>query len=558
VRPRHLAVALAVVLAATAASLAVGGASATPTTDAGPTPASPETASDRANATFVAAYPNPVERDDEGEFVVVRFPRATNTTGWTLTDGTHAVRLPDRTLSGTVALTPTPDVAASKTDHPVVSVEGRLGLANGGEHLRLRTGNVTVDHARYRDAPEASVRDFRRDAWRPLGATDLDPVRTGGGPATAFVLPDAPDQVVETLATADERLLLAGYTLSSERVTDALLEARDRGATVRVVLDGSPVGGMTDRQGRQLDRLSDAGVDVRVFAGPYTRYAHHHPKYAVVDDRALVLTENFKPAGTGGMASRGWGVTLSDPAAADALADLHATDRTARAATPWTEFRAGRTFEPADPALGDYPSRHDPAQVSVASAAVLVGPDHAADAVVARLDAADDRVLVQQVTVDSRDNRLLRAALRAADRGVRVRLLLSSGWYVEEDNAALAAWLNRRADAEGWDLEARVDDPDGYEKLHSKGVVVDDTALVGSLNWGAASQTDNREVVLALAGGEAADYYADVFAGDWAGPSARSLPTALLGVAGVAIAAAALLARRIEIGGRDGVVGWRP
>jgi phosphatidylserine/phosphatidylglycerophosphate/cardiolipin synthase-like enzyme len=558
VRPRHLAVALAVVLAATATSLAVGGAPVAAATDAGPAPASPETASDRANATFVAAYPNPVERDDEGEFVVVRFPAATNTTGWTLTDGTNAARLPNRTLSGTVALTRSPGVTASKTDHPVVAVEGRLGLANGGERLRLRGPARTVDEARYRDAPEAELRDFGRGGWRPLGATDREPVHTTGGRATAFVLPDAPDQVVETLASADERLLLAGYTLSSERVTDALLEARDRGATVRVVLDGSPVGGMTDRQGRQLDRLADAGVDVRVFAGPYTRYAHHHAKYAVVDDRALVLTENFKPAGTGGMANRGWGVTLSDPAAADALADLHATDRTARAATPWTEFRAGRTFEPADPALGDYPSRHDPAQVSVASAAVLVGPDHAADAVVARLDAADDRVLVQQVTVDSRDNRLLRAALRAADRGVRVRLLLSSGWYVEEDNAALAAWLNRRADAEGWDLEARVDDPDGYEKLHSKGVVVDDTALVGSLNWGAASQTDNREVVLSLAGGEAADYYADVFAGDWAGPSARSLPTALLGVAGVAIAAAALLARRIEIGGRDGVVGWRP
>ena len=556
--PRHLAVALAVVLAAAAMSLAVGGGPVAAATDAGPAPASPETASDRANATLVAAYPNPVERDDAGEFVVVRLPRATNTTGWTLTDGTTAVRLPDRTLSGTVALTPTPDVAASKTDHPVVSVEGRLGLANGGEHLRLRAGNVTVDQARYRDAPEASVRDFRRDAWRPLGATDLDPVRTGGGPATAFVLPDAPDLTAETLRRADDRLLLAGYTLTSERVTDALLAAHERGATVRVLLDGSPVGGMTNRQARLLDRLSAAGIEVRVFDGPYTRYAHHHAKYAVVDDRALVLTENFKPAGTGGMSSRGWGVTLADPAAADALADLHATDRTARAATPWPAFRAGRSFEPADPALGDFPTHHEPARVDVTSATVLVGPDAAADAVEARLAAADDRVLVQQVTVDSRDNRLLRAALRAADRGVRVRILLSSGWYAEEDNAALASWLNRRADAAGWDLEARVDEPHGYEKLHSKGVVIDDAALIGSLNWGAAAQTENREVLLALEGGEAADYYASVFESDWSGPAGRSVPTALVGLAGVAVAAAALLARRIDVVGRDGVVGWQP
>jgi phosphatidylserine/phosphatidylglycerophosphate/cardiolipin synthase-like enzyme len=551
VRHRPLAIALAVVLAAAALPpVAAGSPTASPAFAAGDGPAA-----DPPNATFVAAYPNPVEQVDAGEFVAVRFPRATNTTGWTLTDGTTAARLPDRTLSGTVALTRTPNATASKTDDTVVRIEGRFGLANGGERLELRAGDRTVDTVRYRDAPEAAVRDFRREAWRPLGATDFEPVRTGGGPATAFVLPDAPDRTVETLASADERLLLAGYTLTSGRITDALLAAHDRGVTVRVTLDGSPAGGMTDRQARQLDRLTDAGVEVRVLAGPYTRYAHHHPKYAVVDDRALVLTENFKPAGTGGMSSRGWGVTLSDPSAAETLADLHEADRTARAATPWREYRSGREFADADPALGEFPTRHEPAEVAVTSTTVLVAPDNAADAVTARLDAAEDRVLIQQVTVDSRDNRLLRATLRAADRGVRVRILLSDAWYVEEDNAALAGWLNRRADAEDWDLKARVDEPRGYEKIHAKGVIVDDAALVGSLNWGATAQTENREVVVALEGG-AADYYADVFAGDWSGPSRRSVPTALVGVAAVAVAAAALLARRIEIAGRDGVVGW--
>jgi len=535
---------LALVVVLVAGSLAAGPAA---------TQSSPES-----NASLVAAYPNPVERGDPGEFVVVRFPGRTNTTGWTLTDGTSTARLPNRTLSGTVALSTTPNASASYTDHPVAGLEGRLSLANGGNRLWLRRGNTTVATVRYRDAPEAELRDFERGAWRPLGATDRDPVRTGGGTATAFVLPDAPDLTVETLRSADDRLLLGGYTLTSERVTDALVAARDRGVSVRVVLDGSPVGGMTDRQARQLDRLTDAGVDVRVLTGPYTRYAHHHPKYAVVDDRALVLTENFKPAGTGGMSSRGWGVVLEDAAAADSLARLHDADHGSRAATPWSTYREGREFAAAEPALGEFPTRHPPERVSVASTAVLVAPDNAADAVVARIDDADERILVQQVTVDSRDNRILRAVLRAADRGVTVRVLLSSGWYVEADNEALVAWMNRRAESEGWDLEARVDDADGYQKLHSKGVVVDDTALVGSLNWGRTPQTENREVVVALEGGEAADYYASVFESDWTGPDQRSVPTAVLGVAAVTVAVAALVARRIEFVGRDGVVGWQP
>jgi len=522
------------------------------------TPAAAGSGTPESNATLVAAYPNPVERGDPGEFVVVRFSGPTDATAWTLTDGKSTARLPNRTLSGGVALSTAPNASAAYTDRPVVELEGRLSLANGGDRLRLRRGNATLATASYRDAPEGELRDFERGAWRPLGATDREPVRTAGGTATVFVLPDAPDLTAETLRSADDRLLLGGYTLTSERVTDALVAARNRGVTVRVLLDGSPVGGMTDRQARLLDRLADAGVDVRVLAGPYTRYAHHHPKYAVVDDRALVLTENFKPAGTGGMSSRGWGVVLEDSGATDSLASLHDADHGSRAATSWSSYREGREFAAADPALGNFTVRHPPERVSVSSTEVLVAPDNAADAVVARVDAADERILVQQVTVDGRDNRLLRAVLRAADRGVTVRILLSSGWYAAEDNEALSAWLNRRAESAGWDLEARVDDPHGYEKLHSKGVVVDDTALVGSLNWGRTPQSENREVVVALEGGEAADYYASTFESDWTGPGSRSVPMAVLGVAAVAVALAALIARRIEFVGRDGVVGWQP
>ena len=46
------------------------------------------------DAEFVAVYPDPVARGDSGEFVVVRFPRATNGTNWTLTDGKTVARLP--------------------------------------------------------------------------------------------------------------------------------------------------------------------------------------------------------------------------------------------------------------------------------------------------------------------------------------------------------------------------------------------------------------------------------------------------------------------------------
>lgn len=519
------------------------------------------TASDPAagstNATLVAAYPNPVARGDPGEFVTVRFRRPTNTTGWTLSDGTTTAGLPNRTVEGTVAFAAAPEYARNGTDRRVEPLSGRLRLANGGDRLALADGNDTVATARYRNAPESEIREFEAGVWRPVGATDHDPIRTDGGRATAFVLPDAPDRTVETLASADDRIRLAGYTFTSERIAATLLEAADEGVDVSVLLDGAPVGGMTDRQADQLDRLAEGGVDVRLLTGPHLRYRHHHPKYAVVDDRALVLTENFKPAGTGGASSRGWGVVLEDPSAADALASIHESDRTWRAATPWREYQRGRDFADADPALGSFGTRHEPKRVNVDSATVLVAPDNAGEALRSRIGDAEERLLIQQVRIDSRENDLLRATLRAAERGVRVRIHLGGSWYVQENNAELVAWLNRRAEAEGWTLEARVDEADGYGKIHTKGVVVDDTAVVGSLNWVGSATAENREVLVALESAEAADYYASVFDADWDDGGSRPVPAGLLAAAAAAGSGGLLALRRLKFVGRgETVTDW--
>jgi phosphatidylserine/phosphatidylglycerophosphate/cardiolipin synthase-like enzyme len=329
---------------------------------------------------------------------------------------------------------------------------------------------------------------------------------------------------------------------------------------VRVLLDGGPVGGISRRSARLLDRLAAAGVEVRVLAGRATRYRFHHAKYAVVDDRALVLTENWKPAGTGGNGSRGWGVRLRDPEAAAALAATFRADAGWRAAVPWHEFRAGRYFDHRPPANGTSPSRVAPTTVSVSGASVLVAPENAGDAVISRLDAAEEPVRVLQVSVDGPDQRFLRAAVRAAGRGVEVRLLLSGAWYVREENRALADRLNTRADREDLPLTVRLARPAGrFEKVHAKGAVVDDTVLLGSLNWNPTSARENREVVVALESAGAARYFAGVFDEDWAaagaprdtGPAQR-FPVGLLGAVAVGALMALLVASRLEFGGGRG------
>lgn len=492
---------------------------------------------------LVGIHPNPVADGDRGEFVLLRVPNGTDLSRFALDDGEQRADLPNRTVSGTVALTGDPDRTRNLTDHAVVRVRRFPRLANGGEHLELRSANRTVATLSYEDAPEG---ERRRDGeWRPLTGSAFPVVRAGPGRARLFVLPDAPRAPTAPVRNASDRLLLAGYTLTSQRVTDSLVAAQRRGVDVHVLVDGAPVGGLPRAEAERLDRLTAAGVDVRVVSGPYAPYAFHHAKYAVADERAVVVTENWKPAGTGGGSSRGWGATVSEPEAVAALVDTFRSDFDDRGAVSWETFRRGETYEPSNATRESYPRRTVPERVSYRNVSVLVAPDNAEQAVVRRLDAADESIRVIQMSIGGRNQPFLRACLRAARRGVDVRVLLSDAWYVSDENRALVAHLDQLADSEGLTLDAKVAEPGSrFGKVHAKGVVVDDEVILGSMNWNNQSARKNREVLLAFDGERVASYFATAFDADWKAAD-RGLPVGLPVALGVGAAACLLAARRI-------------
>ncbi|NLV01946.1 phospholipase D-like domain-containing protein [Haloferax volcanii] len=540
------AVSLAVLLAAAAVvpapiAAAPGTANATESATAADPPVS-------GDPRIVAALPDPATPDDRGEFVAVAAPAGTELS---LADGEETVSFV--APGGAVAVVTDPSAASNLTDLPVVAPG--LDLANGGETVTLRVvggdgdaaGNgVVADRLSYDRSREGALLERRDGAWSwwPRALPQRNVTTHGPANATLFVLPDSPDRPILTLESADERILLAGYVVSSERVADELVAARERGVAVSVLVEDSPVGGFPRRSARVLDRLVDAGVSVRVVGDPHS---FHHPKYAVVDDAALVMTENWKPAGTGGKKSRGWGVVARSPAVAADLAATFETDASLPETASWETYRVGRSFVRTESANGSYPSRIAPEALRVDRVAVLRAPDNAESAVVARLDAAERRIDVLQPTVEA-DGPFVRALKRAADRGVRVRLLLGSAWYDEEENRALAERLNEWADRTGSPLSVRLARPgDRYGAIHAKGVVADDTALVGSLNWNRHSARENREVVLALSDPAAAAYFREAFAADWraSGRGAEPKP-GLVAAAALAVVVGLAALRRLE------------
>jgi phosphatidylserine/phosphatidylglycerophosphate/cardiolipin synthase-like enzyme len=491
---------------------------------------------------IVSVYPNPVADGDVGEFVVIAVPPDTSLGNYSLGDDEMTVSLPNRTVSGRIVLSTAPNATADLLDDDPLRISDDLALANSGEPVELARNGTVIDRLNYTDAPSGDLRVASgTNRWRALGATDRPVVTGAAGEVTVFALPDAPAVATDTLASADRRILFAGYTLADEAVADELVAAADRNVTVRVLLDGDPVGGMTRRQATILDRLADAGIEVNVLGGERPRYNFHHAKYAVVDDRALVATENWKHAGLGGNASRGWGVVTDQPRIVRALAETFRADTGWRDARPWTDYRTGEPVENAPAANETFPAEFRPRSVRVEETRLLVAPDNAESTILDIIGNATDTIDIEQVSIGTRRQPFVQATLAAARRGVRVRILLSSAWYTREENQQLVDWLNERASRESLPLEARLAKPRGkFEKIHTKGVVVDgDQAIVGSLNWNNNSARNNREVLLVLEGEAVGSYYERVFEADWPVP-----PPVPVGVV-VTVFGAALVALRV-------------
>lgn len=556
----RVVVAIAVLLATVASAAGVaGGAGATGTTGAaGAVESANQTEAtgggnhtvDTADPRIVELYPNPTTEGNRGEYLVVRLPEPGN---WSLSDGYHDASLPSD-ANGTVALSMEPnrtrDLLGDR-DVPVRALDGYFPLSASGDRIELRSGGEAVDVVEYGRVREGYRWRATWDEWRPDGYAARAPERVAGAAVTPFVLPDSPETPVEPLADAEERIFLAGYTVESERVADRLVDAADRGADVRVLLEGSPVGGFPRRGAHVADQLVAAGVEVRVLDGDPERFRFHHAKYAVADDRAVVLTENWKRSGTGGESSRGWGVVANDPGASEDLTALFENDATGPDTRSWESFREETTFHgPATDGGNDddtgvleavdrpYPARFDPPTPAPADVELLTAPGNADDRLVERIDAADDRVLAIVPRTDGPDGRIVRALRRAADRGVDVHLLLSNAWYDRETNREVVDAL---ADEP---IEVAIAEPRGrYGKVHAKGLVIDDTAVVGSLNWNEGAATENREVLLVVENAGVADFYARTYAADWRGGGVH-LPIGMVGGLAVTLVGAMFVARR--------------
>ncbi len=97
-------------------------------------------------------------------------------------------------------------------------------------------------------------------------------------------------QLTKLIASAKVSVDLAVENLGSEDIANALAQAKANKVNVRVVVPACVMGETPNRNEPYLDRLMNAGANVRVMAGPYSAdNPYMHAKLIVVDGKKFYL-----------------------------------------------------------------------------------------------------------------------------------------------------------------------------------------------------------------------------------------------------------------------------
>jgi len=360
-----------------------------------------------------------------------------------------------------------------------------------------------------------------------VGGYDADEIST-------FVAPDNSFEALSSfLESVDSFLYLSVYQISSPDVAREITELLQEGKNVTILVDESPAGGFPDLEKPILSML------VREGAGVYLgspEYRFNHAKYGVADNETLFLTsENIGQSGfpaSGESGNRGWGVVVEDAELSTSFVNIFYSDL--KESEPFLD--TSMSFSQDDAIVLD---NYDPEFIfeeysGSYPVVTVIAPENAVEKIVSLIESANESLYIEQFyvykywgkpktgSVSNNPNLFLESSIDAARRGVSVKILLDDTWYnIEEDdpisNLNTMRYVNGIAKNEGLDLEARLIDSDnlGIEKLHVKGAVVDEKAvLVSSINWNENSPTNNREAGLIIYG-EPAEYFAKVFEHDW-------------------------------------------
>ena len=502
---------------------------------------------------IVEFCPDPYIHDDEDEYLVLAGNGSLD--GITISDNNGGFRFPLGTpITGTLYVSrnalafekthgkfPDFEWFDSSPKVPNVINGNTLRMANAKDSLALYDNGRLIQKVAWPEdvkPREGQVHLLEDGRWDRrvlmLGQSRLLPATFSDVTVTTFVSPDCSYEVFSSVVLqAEHELRINVYEFTSTNLSALIIDAEKRGVDVNILVEGGPVGGMSPEERTVILAMNESGIPVYEMAaltGGHAPYRYDHAKYLVIDRDAVLLTsENFKYSGfppPGISGNRGWGVYLESPEVADYFTRVYQIDISGSAIMPVKGISGPVETIPNVP----YTAEFTPERFYNATVSPVIAPD-TSDQITSLIDSAQGSIEIEQAYITNESamelNPYLAAAINASRRGVAVRVLLDSYWYNVEDtkdNDEMVALINTIAEKEHIPLEARCAELShgGIEKIHNKGVIVDDQrVLVSSINWNSNSPNFNREAGVIIDHPGVARYFRDVFEDDWA-PAVRA------------------------------------
>ena len=417
-----------------------------------------------------------------------------------------------------------------ETDEYVSGWEGPA-IPSSGQGIILKRNHCNET---WYDTDSAS--DWSHHRIYQIGQSDF-PLRTisCSGEVSLFVSPDASFAVIaDELQKAQYSIDMNMYEFTNPFLYQELCDALKRNVTVRVFMEGSPIGGIDDREIYILKNLASQGAAIRFLVSDEknqvkARYQFNHAKYLLIDNETVIV-ESCNWAKTGipkdpSYGNREWGIVVRnkevteiflqvfqddwDPLHTDSypLEEMNFTD--------YPEFLLDY-YVP----TGSYQPKFNAQTISGSFRITPVfSPDTSEQALLDAIDAANSSIYIQQLYIykdwGEIPSPLIEHLVNKSLEGIEVLVLLD--YQVSFDKTiTLLEETKEYLETSGIKVKFISSDWSPFTTLHNKGMIIDNsTVLISSINWNEQSIRKNREAGLLITNQDVARYYASVFLSDW-------------------------------------------
>jgi cardiolipin synthase len=416
------------------------------------------------------------------------------------------------------------------TDHYISCWEGP-SIPSSGQGVILKRNSINGTPV---DTNTAS--DWAHPRIQHIGQSDF-PLQTiaSTGEITTFVSPDnSCDTITNELRNAHYSIDINMYEFTNPFLYKELIDALKRNVTVRLFMEGSPIGGIDDREKYILSNLALNGGCVRFIVSDQehhvnARYQFDHAKYILIDNETVIV-ESCNWAKTGvpknpTYGNREWGIVIRDKEIAANFYQVFQEDSNPQRTDCYPiesmnfTIPLGFSLNYETPTGSYQPQFRAKTITTPCTITPVFSPDTSEQAILNAIDSATTTIYVQQLYIytewDEEPSPFVEHLINKSQQGVIVQIILD---YNLEYDGTIAVLNETKQYMESYGVKVKFISSEWspFVTVHNKGMIIDNTTvLISSINWNEQSVRKNREAGILLENPEVATYYATIFISDW-------------------------------------------